>query len=366
MMSNQPKIIALSGIHINRSGAYLALLAALLFGVSTPFAKILLEGVDAILLAGVLYLGAGLGLAFVLIVRRIWRRSRPTTEAPLVRKDLPWLVGAVIFGGVAGPLLLMVGLQKTSAANASLLLNSEAVLTAALAWTVFREHFEKRIVWGMLAIVTGAVILSWAGRPEGSAGTGELLIALACLAWAVDNNVTRMISGGDPQIIACVKGLIAGVVNITIGLAHGSQLPSGSTLGMAAVVGLVGYGISLQLYVVALRHIGTARTGAYFTVAPFAGAAVALLMFRTPLTVSFISAALLMALGVWLHLTERHVHEHIHEGIFHEHKHAHDEHHEHPHGHEISQREPHSHPHAHETLRHTHAHYPDLHHRHPH
>ena len=318
------------------------------------------------LLAGLLYFGAGLGLGLILLVRRALRRSGPATEAPLVRKDLPWLAGAVISGGIAGPLLLMLGLQKTSAANASLLLNSEAVLTAVLAWTVFREHFERRIVWGMLAIVTGAVILSWAGRPEGSGGWGELLIALACLAWAVDNNVTRMISGGDPQIIACVKGLMAGIVNTTIGLLHGSTLPPASTLGMAAAVGLVGYGLSLQLYVVALRHIGTARTGAYFSVAPFAGTAVALLMFRTPLTVSFIVATFLMALGVWLHLTERHVHEHVHENAVHEHKHIHDEHHQHPHGPETPLHEPHSHPHTHQTLRHTHTHYPDMHHRHPH
>jgi drug/metabolite transporter (DMT)-like permease len=351
---------------MNRTGALVALTAAFLFGVSTPFAKVLLEGVDAILLAGLLYFGAGLGLGAILIVRRVWRRSGPSSEAPLIRKDLKWLAGAVIFGGVLGPLLLMVGLQKTSAANASLLLNSEAVLTAVLAWTVFREHFEKRIVWGMLAIVTGAAILSWTGRPEGSAGMGELLIALACLAWAVDNNVTRMISGGDPQIIACVKGLIAGAVNIAIGLSHGALLPSASTLGMAALVGGVGYGISLQLYVVGLRHIGTARTGAYFSVAPFAGAAVALLLFRTPLTVSFISAAALMALGVWLHLTERHVHEHVHENVVHEHKHLHDEHHQHSHGSDVSPDEPHSHLHTHETLRHRHTHFPDLHHRHPH
>jgi drug/metabolite transporter (DMT)-like permease len=351
---------------MNRTGALVALCAAFLFGISTPFAKLLLEGVDAILLAGLLYFGAGIGLGLILMVRRLWHPSRPTNEAPLVRKDLPGLAGAVIFGGVLGPLLLMVGLQKTSAANASLLLNSEAVLTALLAWTVFREHFEKRIVWGMLAIVSGAIILSWTGRPEGNTGMGELLIALACLAWAVDNNVTRMISGGDPQIIACVKGLIAGAVNITIGLSHGSTLPSSSTLGLAALVGLMGYGLSLQLYVVALRHIGTARTGAYFSVAPFAGAAVALLLFRTPLTISFISAALLMALGVWLHLTERHVHEHIHENVAHEHKHMHEEHHQHQHGSEISLHEPHSHSHTHENLRHTHGHYPDLHHRHPH
>ena len=350
----------------SRAGAYWALLAALLFGISTPFAKLLLEGVDAVLLAGLLYFGAGIGLGMMLIVRRLWRRSAPASEALLMRKDLPWLGSAVLFGGILGPLLLMMGLQKTAAANASLLLNSEAVLTAVLAWTVFRENFDRRILLGMIAIVVGAVVLSWGGRPEGSSGLGEVLIAAACLAWAVDNNVTRMISGGDPQIIACAKGLVAGLVNIGIGLLHGAAFPPAWTLGAAALVGLAGYGISLQLYVVALRHIGTARTGAYFSVAPFAGALLSLKMFDTQPSAALIAAAALMGVGVWLHLSERHEHEHAHNSMTHDHRHRHDEHHQHEHASEMPPATVHSHPHLHTAVTHHHPHYPDLHHRHPH
>ncbi len=349
---------------INRTGAYSALLAAGLFGVSTPLAKVLLSRLDAILLAGLLYLGAGVGLAALLAARRL--RQRTIIATSLSRRDLPWLAGAVLSGGVLGPLLLMVGLARTSAANASLLLNSEAVLTAILAWTVFREHFEQRIVWGMIAIVMGAVVLSWVGRPEGTSGIGELLIALACLAWAVDNNLTRMVSGGDSHIIACVKGLVAGGVNTAIGLLNGAAVPDMVVVFGAGLVGFFGYGLSLQLYIIALRQIGTARTGAYFSAAPFAGAAVALMIFQTPLTVAFLAAALLMALGVWLHLSERHEHHHLHEALYHEHPHVHDEHHQHEHDPSSVSSKAHTHPHQHDPLPHKHPHYPDIHHRHTH
>jgi drug/metabolite transporter (DMT)-like permease len=353
-----------SASSIDRSGAYLAVLAAGLFGLSTPLAKALLSRLDAILLAGLLYLGAGVGLVILLAIRQLKRRE--IISASLNRKDLVWLGGAVLSGGVLGPLLLMVGLAKTSAANASLLLNSEAVLTAVLAWTVFREHLHQRIILGMLAIVTGAAILSWAGRPEGTSGVGEMLIVLACLAWAVDNNLTRFISGGDAQVIACVTGLVAGVVNTGIGLWNGGVMPDGMMLLYAGLVGFFGYGLSLQLYVIALRHIGAARTGAYFSTAPFAGAIVALAMFHTQLSVAFMVAALLMALGVWLHLSEHHEHQHLHEALSHEHHHKHDEHHQHEHESSSVSMRGHSHPHRHDSLRHKHPHYPDFHHRHGH
>ncbi len=351
---------------LNRNGAYLALTAAALFGVSTPLAKALLAGVDAVLLAGLLYLGAGVGLSALLFVRKARRKSAASREGALTRKDGPWLAVAVLAGGIVGPLLLMQGLVKTSAANASLLLNSEAVLTAVLAWTMFRENFDRRILLGMLAIVAGAVLLSWAGRPEGSSGIGEFLIATACLAWAIDNNVTRKISGGDPQVIAAVKGLAAGMITTGIAVSTGARLPSIGYLLGVGIVGFVGYGLSLQLYVLALRHIGAARTGAYFSVAPFAGAAVALLMFHTPLTAAFAAAAGLMGLGVWLHLSERHEHEHAHDVMLHEHRHVHDEHHRHAHDAGVAPSEPHSHTHRHDALQHKHPHYPDLHHRHGH
>lgn len=348
----------------NRTGAYLGLAAALLFGASTPLAKALLQEVDPGLLAGLLYLGAGIGLGALGLVRRM--SGQVTNEGSLTKRDVPWLAGAVLAGGVVGPVLLMVGLQKTSAANASLMLNSEAVLTAVLAWTLFKENFDRRILLGMIAIVAGAIVLSWAGRPEGTSGIGELLIALACLAWAIDNNVTRNISGADPQLIAGVKGLAAGLINCGIALAMGAEFPSAWYLLGAGVVGFLGYGLSLQLYVLALRHVGTARTGAYFSVAPFAGALVSFAMFSSSLTAAYAVAAGLMAIGVWLHLSELHDHEHTHDEMWHDHKHVHDEHHQHEHPEDVDPTKPHSHLHHHTVLAHKHPHYPDLHHRHSH
>jgi drug/metabolite transporter (DMT)-like permease len=258
----------------NRVGVAAALAAAALFGASTPFAKLLLGEVSPVLLAGLLYLGSGCGLA-------LWRwlRSRSggtvAREAGLKRADLPWLAGAVFCGGIVGPALLMLGLAATPAASASLLLNLEGVLTALLAWFVFKENFDRRIAVGMLCITAGGLLLSWAGRPEGSPPWGALAVAGACLCWAVDNNLTRKVSGGDPLQVAAVKGLVAGPVNLALALAVGASLPGPLVVAAAGVVGLVGYGVSLTLYVLALRHLGTARTGAYFSVAPFTGRPVA-------------------------------------------------------------------------------------------
>jgi drug/metabolite transporter (DMT)-like permease len=188
----------------------------------------------------------------------------------------------------------------------------------------------------------------------------------ACLAWAIDNNLTRRVSGGDAVMIAGTKGLVAGAVNLSLGLAHGAVLPAPALLASAATLGLLGYGISLVLFVVALRNLGTARTGAYFSVAPFFGAALALFVLRESPSAAFWVAAALMATGVWLHLTERHEHRHVHEPMEHSHPHVHDEHHQHEHGFAWDGQEPHVHPHAHRRLTHSHPHYPDLHHRHEH
>jgi drug/metabolite transporter (DMT)-like permease len=267
-----------------------ALGAAVLFGASTPFAKVLLAEVDPILLAGLLYLGSGCGLSLWGWVRSRWRKA--PVEARISRAALPWLAGAILTGGVAGPALLMLGLAATPASSASLLLNLEGVLTAVLAWFVFRENFDRRIALGMAAITAGGVVLSWAGRPEVGLPWGPLAIGGACLAWAIDNNLTRKVSAGDPLRIAAAKGMVAGTVNLSIALAAGASLPSiSATLG-SAVVGFLGYGVSLILFVLALRHLGTARTGAYFSLAPFVGAAISLLLFRESLTVSFLNGGL--------------------------------------------------------------------------
>jgi drug/metabolite transporter (DMT)-like permease len=343
-----------------------ALGAAVLFGASTPIAKTLVGEIAPVLLAGLLYAGSGLGLAIVLTLRRIVNAGAPTTEIAWPRgRDAGWLAGAILFGGVLGPVLLMLGLKSTAASVTALLLNLEAVFTAALAWFVFRENFDRRIATGMALIVLGGIVLSWTpGELTGS--SGALLIAAACLCWAIDNNLTRKVAASDAIVIACVKGLVAGAVNIAAAVAMGAAMPALSLTAAAGVVGLMGYGISLALFVVALRDLGAARTGAYFSTAPFVGAALALVLQSEPVSTPLVVAAVLMAWGVWLHLSEVHEHTHLHRSMQHSHAHIHDVHHQHRHDFDWDGSEPHTHFHIHRPLRHAHPHYPDIHHRHRH
>lgn len=339
-----------------------ALGAAALFGASTPLAKALGLNLSPILLAGLLYLGSGLGLTLLRLIRdRGWQPSG------LKASEWPWLIAAIAFGGVLGPVALMFGLTLTSGATASLMLNLESVLTAVLAWVVFKENADRRIVAGMLAIVAGGLLLAW---PQGSAQSqswiGPLAVALACVCWAIDNNLTRKVSASDAVFIAGIKGLAAGLVNCALALALGAKLPHIAVLGPTLLVGFLGYGISLVLFILALRGLGTARTGAYFSTAPFLGAAIAIVLFGEPVSMTFWGASLLMGLGVWIHLKEHHAHEHQHLALLHSHRHVHDEHHQHEHEFQWDGVEPHSHEHQHTPIRHSHPHFPDIHHRHKH
>jgi drug/metabolite transporter (DMT)-like permease len=317
--------------------------------------------VSPLVLAATLYLGSGLGLAGWIALRP--RQATATRFAP---GDWPWIAVVILAGGVAGPVLLMQGLARTDAASASLLLNLEAVLTAVIAWTVFRENVDRRVFAGMAAIVAGGAVLSAGAAPRADGFLGAILVSAACLAWAIDNNLTRRVSGGDAATLACIKGLAAGAANLALALAVGAPLPGAQGWIGAGLLGFLGYGVSLTLFIVALRHLGTARTGAYFSVAPFFGAALALALLGERPGPEFWIAAALMALGVWLHLSERHEHEHAHDALQHEHEHVHDAHHRHEHDFEWDGREPHVHPHRHARLVHSHPHYPDLHHRHTH
>lgn len=343
------------------SGPALALSSAVLFGASTPFAKILLGEISPWILAGLLYLGAGVGLAGF----RAFDRARATREARLRRSDYPVLLGAILSGGVIAPVLLMTGLAVSHASSAALLLNLEGVFTLVIAWVVFRENVDLRVGTGAAAILAGATLLTWRGSVAPTSG-GTWAIAGACLAWAIDNNLTRQLSTADPVEVAAIKDLVAGAANVGLALMIGAHFPPVAVTATAALVGLLGYGVSLVLFVLALRYVGTARTGAYFSFAPFVGAALAIPLLGDRPTVQLGVAAALMALGLWLHLTERHTHEHEHEAIVHEHAHAHDEHHQHAHGPDAPSGEPHSHVHAHPRLVHTHPHFPDTHHRHRH
>lgn len=342
-------------------GILLALGAAVLFGASTPLAKLALSSASPLLVAGLLYLSSGIGLFAVRAIR-----FRQTTETPLSRADFPWLAGAILAGGVVGPALFMLGLMNTSASAASLLLNLEAVATAAIAWIAFRENVDRRVGAGFALITLGAVFLSLPRTGELALSSGALLIAAACFCWGVDNNLTRKISGSDPSQIAMWKGLVAGAVNIGLALTIGAKLPPLNTILAVAAIGLLGYGVSLVLFVRALRHLGTARTAAYFSTAPFVGTALAFAMGQGQLDWAFIAAGILMSIGVWLHVTERHEHLHIHEPLEHEHLHYHDEHHRHEHSSSDPPGQPHAHRHRHARLKHAHPHYPDIHHRHEH
>ena len=350
---------------MNHHAVVLALLSAALFGCSTPAAKGLLGSTDPVVLAGLLYCGAGIGIA---ALRRVGKRlvASPAAEMPLGRADMPWLAGAIAAGGIAGPALLMIGLSRTDAATASLLLTLEGVATAFLAWFAFRENFDRRIALGMGCLVAGAIVLSWQGRPTLSGLIGPLAIVAACVAWGLDNNLTRKVSLADPLQIVELKGLIAGPVNLGLAVWAGGELPAVLPIFIAGVVGFLGYGVSLALFVFALRDLGTARTGAYFSTAPFLGTIAAILFLGEPVSVQLLAAGALMALGVWLHLTEDHEHLHGHDPVEHAHPHVHDEHHQHSHLPSDPPGEPHTHPHRHQPMRHRHVHVPDMHHTHRH
>lgn len=345
---------------LRQPGVSAVLGAALLFGAGTPLAKWLLDAVSPWLLAGLLYLGSGVGLT-------VYRRMIHAPIPRLTLHEMCWFAGAILAGGVVGPVLLMVGLTGMPASGASLLLNAEGVFTALLAWFVFKENFDRRIALGMAAILAGAVILSSQGVAQFS-GMGPVLVILgACLAWGIDNNLTRKISLFDATWIASVKGLVSGTVNLILAVSLGATMPALPNLAGGMLVGLFAYGVSLALFVAGLRHLGTARTGAYFSVAPFFGAILAVLM-GDAVTIPLCLAGVLMALGTWLHLTERHEHQHIHAEMEHDHEHIHDEHHQHEHdampG--VMSDVVHRHRHRHKPLVHTHAHFPDTHHQHDH
>lgn len=342
-------------------GVPLALGSAVLFGACAPLSKLLMGAIDPWLLAGILYLGAGAGLAIVHVGRPLI--GLPSPEASLRRSDLPWLAAVILFGGMLGPLFLMFGLSQTSASSGSLLLNLEGLATMAIAWIVFRENVDRQLILGATAILAGAVLLSWTGTGL-SLDAGSLFIAAACLSWGIDNNLTRKLSSADPVQIGMIKGLVAGSTNLVLALSLGASLPGVGPTGAGAVVGFLGVGVSLVMFMLGLRHLGTARTGAYFSLSPFIGAVLAIAIFRDAVTWQLVGAGVLMAIGLYLHLVERHDHEHDHEALEHDHAHTHDEHHQHTH--EGAVTEPHSHWHRHEPMRHQHSHFPDLHHRHGH
>lgn len=339
-------------------GAAFGLAAAALFGASTPVAKLLVPGSGPLMLAGLLYLGAGLGLLAATPFRR------RDAEAPIQRSDLPVLASVIVAGGVVGPLLLVVGLGRLSGAAASLLLNLEAPFTIALAVVMLREGLSRREALGAAVVIVGAAALTWAPGPVQLDLVGVACVAGACAAWALDNNLSQRLSIRDPVAVVRAKALAAGAFNAALGVVVGERLPTGAHVGGALVTGALGYGVSIVLHLLAVRSLGAARQAAYFATAPFVGALVAIPLLHERLPAIHVAAGALMGVGIAAIIRAHHAHGHRHEPEEHEHAHVHDEHHAHEHAGVVV--EPHSHVHGHATLFHDHPHYPDVHHRHIH
>ncbi|HEY3291831.1 MAG TPA: EamA family transporter [Anaerolineae bacterium] len=342
-----------------------ALLAAALFGASAPLSKLLLGEVQPIPLAALLYLGSGFGmLAYRTLLPKGPQGTRK--EAVIRRTDAPWLAGAVLAGGVLAPIILLFSLQATPAATASLLLNFEAVATTLIAALAFREAISKR-VWGAIACTTVAsILLSWQAGSEWGISLGALGILLACILWGLDNNFTRNVSAKDPTAIVMIKGLAAGAFSLALTALLGQPLPGVGLVFAGLLLGAFSYGLSIMLFVRAMRGLGAARTSALFGAAPFVGAALAFLLFRENFSLLALIAVPIMVLGTLMLVGESHSHAHWHTEIEHEHSHTHDEaHHDHTHSGAVPAGS-HSHKHRHPSLLHEHPHTPDIHHRHGH
>jgi drug/metabolite transporter (DMT)-like permease len=341
------------------------LLSAALFGLSTPFSKRLLRDVDALVLAGLLYLGAFLGLTLVAAAHRLVRPASQAASSRLSRRDVPWLAAAVLCGGIIGPNALLLGLRRMSGFSASLLLNLEGLMTALIAVWIFGEHAGRRLWLALLAMTGAGIFLTWDPSTGSFALSGALLILLAMAAWGADNNFTRNIADKDAGRIARIKGLAAGSFSLALALALGRPLPGWGPAAAGLLLGAFGYGLSLVLYIRGLAGMGAFRAGAFFSVGPFIGAAASMLILSESPRWTMAPGVLLMAAGVLAILLERHAHGHRHERLVHSHPHGHSDGH-HAHAHQRPSSGPHSHEHVHEEMDHSHAHWPDIHHRHGH
>jgi drug/metabolite transporter (DMT)-like permease len=345
-------------------GAICGLVGAALFGASAPVAKILLPGFSPISLAGLLYAGAGLGLTLYRGGVRMLREGDDSHEAHLRKSDLPLIAGIVIAGGVAGPILMLIGLERLSAVASSLLLNLEGVFTIAIAMLLFGEHLGEREAIGAAAVLAGALLLTY--RPGDMRGdlVGALAIAGACMSWGLDNNLTQRLSIRNPAAIVQTKTLGAGALTLIVALLTNQPFGDGLHIVYALLVGSMSYGASIVLDTYALRLLGAAREAAFFATAPFVGAILAVPLAGETPTFWDVAGGVVMVGGVaWL-LFFRHAHTHTHEPLEHDHAHVHDEHH--PHVHPEGTTEPHTHWHRHEPLTHAHEHADDVHHRHRH
>lgn len=349
-----PKVSA----HPALKGGLLALLAAALFGLSTPVVQSLGKGVGSFTTAFLLYAGAAV-VAWVL-------RQATTHEAAVQKKDGPRLLAMALTGAVIGPVALVWGLQHTSGSSASLMLTLEAVFTVLLAWRCYGETLDKRVALALVLLSAGGVVLV---MEQGALGQVQLLgllaVMLATLAWGVDNTLSRGVADRDPGQVVLVKAALGAVCTLGLAQLFDEPLPVAVNAIGLVLVGATGYGLSLRFYLLAQRTFGAARTGSVFAFAPFIGALGAFAYGDRSGSGWMLIAGFLMLLGVLLHLMEAHDHAHTHAALEHEHAHRHDDGH-HDHVHQPMPTGMHSHRHKHEPLRHSHAHVPDAHHGHSH
>ncbi len=336
-----------------------ALLAAIFFGASAPIAKLLLGEITPIFLAAFLYLGSGTGTLLVKLTQRM--RSKEM-EAGIKPPDIKWLAGAIISGGIAAPIILMVSLQNTPASTASLLLNFEGVGTTLIALLFFKEAISRRAWTAIIVITLASIFLSTNFESSWGMSLGAFGVVFACVLWGLDNNFTRNISGKDPLVIVAWKGLAAGTFSFFLALFLGNSLPSLTTILYTLVLGFVSYGLSTILFIRSMRGLGAARTSALYGTAPLAGVLLSIVIFGELPSFWFIIAAMMMIGGALLLINEQHAHWHMHTALIHEHSHSHkDPSHEHADVDEV-----HSHEHEHPAEEHAHDHMPDIHHRHGH
>jgi drug/metabolite transporter (DMT)-like permease len=339
-------------------GGLLALLAAVLFGLSTPFVQWWGRGLGAFTTAGLLYAGAAMVAAFM--------RRASTREAQLRRTDAPRLLAMALSGAVIGPVALAWGLQHTSGTSASLMLTLEALFTALLAGWLYGETLDRRVALAMGLLLTGGVVLALEqGMTSGVQLLGLGAVLLATLAWGVDNTLSRGVADRDPGQVVLVKASLGMLATLSLAWLFSEPLPAWTPALLLLAIGASGYGLSLRFYLLAQRTFGAARTGSVFAFAPFIGAMGAYALGERGASTLLVLGGLLMLAGVVLHLAESHEHEHSHEALDHEHAHSHDDGH-HDHVHEPMPVGPHSHPHRHAPMVHRHPHVPDAHHLHPH
>lgn len=324
-------------------------------------AKLLIKDIPPIFLAALLYLGAFVGLSLF----SIKRGDADKKAASLEKKDLPWLAGAILAGGVAGPICMMTGLSFVSGLSASLLLNLEGVMTALIAVFLFKENAGKRLWLALTCMTIAGIFLSWDAGQSRFNIKGPLLILIAMVCWGIDNNLTRSISDKDPVQIAKIKGLVAGTVSFLLALFLGVKFSLNITIVFALLLGAFSYGVSLVFFIKALKRLGSSRTGAFFSFAPFVGALVSLIVLREWIGWVIFPAAAFMIIGVWLIISEEHLHVHLHQEETHNHSHTHNDLH-HFHDHIETDSEPHVHEHKHPETSHIHVHWPDTNHRHNH